>query len=285
MLARRTFAAGLAASSWATPAASQTASQPASQTASQTASPILDRIRASGFLRFGVVGGQPPYCWKDLATGEWTGFLVDCARDLASGLGTGIEPVESTWGNAVLDVQSGKVDVFFGLAPTPQRALAVDFTRPLYDNAFALVARSAFTPQGWTDLDDPAIRVAVELGSVYDQSVAELCPKATVLRLRTNNDALLAVQSGRADCQVLVVILALTTLSRNRSAGHLVVPQPLHASPTAAMVAKDADPAWRTTVDTWIANRRAAGQLRALLVANLAKVGVPGTDVPPQLLF
>jgi hypothetical protein len=38
-------------------------------------------------------------------------------------------------------------------------------------------------------------------------------------------------------------------------------------------------------VDAWIAKRRAAGKLRDMLVANLEKVGVRGSDVPPQLLF
>jgi len=253
--------------------------------AAQGTGPVGERIRATGRLRFGVVAGQQPYCWKDPATAEWTGFIVDCARDLAKSLGAGIEPVESTWGNAVLDVQAGKVDIFFGLAPTAQRALAVDFTRPLYDNAFALIARAGFDPKTWSGLDDPAVRVAVELGSAYDQSVATLCPKATVLRLPTNNDALLAVQAGRADCQMLVVILALSALARNRRLGHLVVPEPLHGSATAAMVAKNADPAWRNTVDDWVSQRRSAGWLRATLVANLGRIGVPEGEVPPQLLF
>ena len=211
--------------------------------------------------------------------------MPEVARDLAAEHGAAAEPVESTWGNAVLDVQAGKVDIFFGLAPTPQRALAVDFTRPLYDNAFALISRAGFDPAAWSDIDRPEVRVALELGTVYDQAVPELCPRAHVIRLRSNNDALLAVQSGRADCQVLVVILALTTLARNPSLGHLVVPEPLHGSATAAMVAKDADSAWLAAVNEWIGRRRSAGQLRAALVANLAKAGVAEKNVPPQLLF
>ena len=245
----------------------------------------LQRIERTRVLRFGVVGGQPPYSYRDTGTGEWTGFIVDAARDLAAEHGAGIQAVESTWGNAVLDVVSDKVDIFFGLAPTPQRALAVDFSKPLYQNAFALIARGGFDPKRWADVNDPSVRVALELGTVYDQNVATLCPRATVTRLRTNNDSLMAVATGHADCQILVIVLALTALARNPSLGHLVVPAPLFGSDTSAIMAKEADPAWRSAVDGWVTRRRAAGQLRAMLVASLETVGVPAANVPAQLLF
>ena len=253
--------------------------------AAQGAEGTLDRVKRTKTMRVGVVNGQQPYCYKDLATGEWAGFMVDVAKDFAAGLGASIAPVESTWGNAALDVQADKVDIFFGLAPTPQRALVVDFSKPLYENAFALIARPGFDPKGWADLDHPDIRVALELGTVYDQNVGRLCPNAGIIRTKTNNDAVLTLQAGRADCQILVVILALTTLARNRAVGHLVVPEPVFASSTSAMMAKQPDQAWRDTVDEWITRRRSAGELRRVLVANLAKLGVAEADVPSQLLF
>jgi polar amino acid transport system substrate-binding protein len=273
MITRRAVAAGILAGGIARAAPARAAED------------VLERIARTGILRIGAVPAQPPYSYRDAATGAWAGFMIDIARDLAAEHGARIAPVESTWGNAVLDVVSDKVDIFFGLAPTPQRALAVDFSKPLYENAFSLIARDGFAPARWQDLNAPQVRVALELGTVYDQNVATLCPLASVIRLKTNNDALMAVQAGRADCQILVVILALTTLARNPSLGHLIVPQPLFGSATGAIMAKAATPAWRDAVDAWITRRRAAGQLREVLVANLEKVGVRAADVPPQLLF
>ena len=181
----------------------------------ESAENTLARVKRSKLLRVGAVAGQPPYCYKDLASGEWRGFLIDISKDLAGELGATVQPVESTWGNAVLDLQANKVDIFFGLAPTPQRALVVDFTSPLYQNAFALIARKGFNPSTWAELDDPAVRIALETGTQYDQAIPLLCPKAAVTRLKTNNEAMLAVQAGRADCQIIVVIFALTNLTRN----------------------------------------------------------------------
>ena len=251
----------------------------------QTAEGTLARVRRTKLLRVGAVAGQPPYCYKDLATGAWRGFLVDISRDLAGELGVAYQPVESTWGNAVLDLQADKVDLFFGLAPTPQRALAVDFTKPLYQNAFALIARKGFEPKTWTELDDPAVRIALETGTQYDQAIPQLCPRANVTRLKTNNEAMLSVQTGRADCQIIVVIFALTNLTRNPNLGHLIVPEPVFGATTNAIVAKEPDPAFRAFVDDWIDRRRGAGALRRSLLANMELVGVPAADVPPQLLF
>jgi polar amino acid transport system substrate-binding protein len=270
MITRRVLAASLMAASAAPAWAAEAA---------------LDRIARTGVMRIGAVPAQPPYSYRDAGSGEWAGFMIDVARDLAAEHGARIDPVESTWGNAVLDVVADRVDIFFGLAPTAQRALAVDFSKPLYENAFSLIVRDGFSPKRWQDLNDPNVRIALELGSVYDQTVATLCPQATVIRLKTNNDALLAVQAGRADCQMLVVILALTTLARNPGLGYLIVPEPVYGSDTGAIMAKATTPVWRDTVDAWIAKRRAAGKLREMLVANLEKVGVRGADVPPQLLF
>ena len=43
--------------------------------------------------------------------------------------GSPVEIIESTWGNSVLDLQANKIDIMFGLSPTPSRALILEFTR------------------------------------------------------------------------------------------------------------------------------------------------------------
>jgi polar amino acid transport system substrate-binding protein len=278
MISRRRLTGGLLTGMVATPLLCRS-------TQAQQDDSVMARVMRTKRIRYGVVDAQPPYCWRDLESGAWRGFMVDLAADLAGPLGAVPQPVEATWGSAVLDVQAGKVDIFFGLGPSPERAKAVDFVKPLYQNAFALIARAGFDPTRWQELDDPAVRVAIEIGSIYDLNVGQLCPNATVLRLRTNNEALLAVQARRADCQIIAIILALTTLSRGAGLGHLVVPEPQFSYPTSGIVAKEPDPAWRNHVDGWIEQRRSAGDLRRLLIANLARVGVKPEDVPAQMLF
>ncbi|GCB06732.1 LacI family DNA-binding transcriptional regulator [Ralstonia sp. SET104] len=59
---------------------------------------------------------------------------VFCTNDyMAMGL--------TSWGNSVLDLESNKIDIHFGLAPAPQRRQAIDFTNPLFHNLNTVVAK------------------------------------------------------------------------------------------------------------------------------------------------
>jgi polar amino acid transport system substrate-binding protein len=77
-----------------------------------------------------VVANSPPYFQKDALAGTWKGAAIEMAKSIAAIWGAELVYVETTFGNSVLDVQSNKVDIAFALNPTPQRALAIGFTRP-----------------------------------------------------------------------------------------------------------------------------------------------------------
>src|ERR1700690_872291 len=109
------------ASSLAGPASAQT-----------SADNTLDRIRSTKVLRIAVLPGELPYFNKDLATGTWSGFSIDMANDMAKLLDVKLEYTESTYGNSILDLQANKIDLGFALNSTPQRALGVDFTSPVF---------------------------------------------------------------------------------------------------------------------------------------------------------
>jgi polar amino acid transport system substrate-binding protein len=245
----------------------------------------LRKIRRTGKLRTGGVASQAPYSDKDPVTGAWRGFMIDLARDLAKQLGVTLEVVETNWGNAVLDLQSDRVDIFFGLNPTPQRLLAVDFTKPLFTNAFTLIARPGFDRATWESLNDPEVKIAVQVGTSYDEFVAKSLPKASVTRLQTANEATLHVQSRRADCQVIVLVLALTIVKRNPGLGHVIVPTPLYGATTNAAIRREPDKEWQSYVDDWITRARDAGRVRDAVIRNLQLVGVEASDIPPQVVF
>jgi polar amino acid transport system substrate-binding protein len=185
----------------------------------------------------------------------------------------------------VLALQADKIDIFFGLNPTPQRALAVDFTHPLFNNLFTLIARLGFRPATWDAMNAPSVRIALEIGTSYDQVISESCPQANILRLKSNNEATLAVQGGKADCQVLVAVLALTALKRNPSIGALVVPKPLFTATTNAAVRREPDKTWRDFVDNWIDWNHGLGRLRRMVIDSMGLVGITEADIPPEVSF
>jgi polar amino acid transport system substrate-binding protein len=279
MTNRRQFIASVGAASVASGWAGQALAQVEAESA-------WARIHRTKVLRIGAVAGAAPYYHKDLASGEWQGFMIDFAKSLAGSLNAKLDINETTWGNSVLDLQSNKIDVFFGLNPTPARALVVDFSDPLFNNAFVLVARKGFSPKTWEELNKPDVKVAVDIGSSHDQMVTKTLPNAQIIRLEKAADATLAVQTGRADCQVLAVVLALTVISKNPTVGHIVLPTPTQATTTNLGFRKEPDRQWVEYVNKWIAQTRASGKVKQVVLANMqALSGVKPDQVPTEISF
>jgi polar amino acid transport system substrate-binding protein len=266
----------VAAATLAGPAAAQTA---------QEGETTFSRVRRTKKLRIAAIVGTEPYYHKDIATGQWSGFCVSMAQDLVKSLEAEIEVIESTWGNAVLDLQSNKIDIMFGLSPTPSRALVVEFTRPIMNNTFTIIAKQGFEAKTWADLNKSSVRVAVDIGSTHDLFARRALPNATLVALKTPDDAMLAVQSGRADCVIQVVMLSLVTVKKNPNVGRIIIPSPIVQQPTCCGVRVEGDQRFRSFVDNWLEYNRSLGAVRGWITENLALVGVKPEDVPPEVQF
>ncbi|MFC0408997.1 transporter substrate-binding domain-containing protein [Roseomonas elaeocarpi] len=263
-----------------TAAAQAPASAPAAAAGGET---TFDRIKRTRKLRIGAVSGGTPYYTKDLASGEWKGFYIDLSKALAQEVEAELEINETTWGNAVLDLQSNKLDVFFGLNPTPKRALAVDFSVPVFNNAFSFITKKGLAAESWSDLNKPEIRIAVDSGSSHDGAVTRLCPNAQILRFNSADEATMALRSGRADAQCLVIILALTVMKKVPNLGTVVTPKPTFVTTSNAGFRREADKTWRDFVNVWIDYNRGLGVVRQAIVNNMKLVGVEESDFPSGL--
>ncbi|WP_163468481.1 transporter substrate-binding domain-containing protein, partial [Klebsiella michiganensis] len=69
---------------------------------------------------------------------------------------------------------------------------------------------------------------------------------------KTTDEATIAVQTGRADVQCLVLILALTVLKKNPAIGQFLLPTPVFATTSNAGFRREADKTWRDYVNTWL---------------------------------
>lgn len=245
-----------------------------------------ERIAATKTIRIGAVPGAPPNYQKDPATGEWSGIMIDLAKNLASKMNARLEILETTWGNSVLDLQTNKIDIFFGLNPTPQRAEVINFSEPLYQNAYSLIAKKGFNPKTWDELNKPEVTIAVDVGSSYDNLVTAMYDKAKILRFEKSNDATLAVQTGRADVQPLVVTVSTGIVKKNPNIGHLVVPEPVKSSSSNAGFRKEANKQWVNYVNNWIAETRKAGTVNTIVLSNLDKLmGIKRNEIPVIVNF
>lgn len=249
--------------------------------AAQAQSSKIDEIRERGVLRVAGILNEDPYFAKDPRTGEWRGFVIAMAGDIAETLGVGLEVVESSWGNSILDVQSGKVDIAMALTALPKRALSIHFSSPTYYNSFVIISpNEALAGKTWAELNDPSITIAVDTGSAQDNITKQYLPNANILRFKTRDEAIVAVATGKADGLINSVLNGVVMTTKNPALGAVYVPEPLLSSPSVIGLNYNTDDTWKQFISAWADYNRRVGNNQTWIVESLAPFGVTLEDLP-----
>ena len=244
----------------------------------------LDRIRADKVLRIAVLPGELPYFNKDLASGTWSGMCIEMANDIAKLLDVKLEYTESTYGNSILDLQSNKIDLGFALNPPPQRALVVDFCGAVFHHPFGAMLKKGLEAKTWADINKPDVRIAVDVGSANEAVARRFAPNATIKSLKSRDEVMLEMSSGRVDCVVNALVLGLTAIAKNPNLGsYKILQTPSVAIPSSMAVRRESDKRWRDFLSVWVDYNRGIGQMREWFVKGLALSGVKPEDVPVEL--
>jgi polar amino acid transport system substrate-binding protein len=260
------------------------ASALASPASAQATDNTLDRIRANKVLRIAVLPGELPYFNKDLATGTWSGFAIEMANDIAKLLDVKLEYTESTYGNSILDLQSNKIDLGFALNPTPQRALVVDFTGSVFQHPFGAILKKGLEARTWADVNKPEVNIAVDVGSANEAVARRFAPNATIKSLKSRDEVMLEMSSGRVDCVVNALILGLTAIAKNPNLGsYKILQTPSVAIPSSMAVRREPDKRFRDFLSVWVDYNRGIGQMREWFIKGLSLAGVKPEDVPVEL--
>lgn len=247
----------------------------------------MERVKRTKELRVGTVAGAIPYFNKDLVSQKWEGFGPDFGESLAKKLGVQVKFVETTWGNSVLDLQSNKIDLMFALAPTPQRQEVVNFSKPLLNNTFTAVCKKGHEPvKTWEQLNKPEAKVVVDIGSNQDQFATRALPKASISRLESSGAATMSVQTGRSDCQVLVVLLSQPLVAKRPDVGTVYVPTPVETANTNVGLRKEANKDFENAVNEWLDEARSKGEIQSVVLKNMEKLaGVNADAFPKEVKF
>ena len=261
--------------------ASSLAGSASAQTAADN---TLDRIRSTKVLRIAVLPGELPYFNKDLATGTWSGFSIEMANDIAKLLDVKLEYTESTYGNSILDLQANKIDLGFALNPTPQRALVVDFTNLVFPHPFGAMLRKGLEARTWADVNKPEVKIAVDVGSANEAVARRFAPNATIKSMKSRDEVMLEMASGRVDCVVNALVLGLTAIAKNPSLGtYRILQSPSVTVASGMAVRREPDKRWRDFLSVWVDYNRGIGQMREWFIHGLALSGVKPEDVPVEL--
>jgi polar amino acid transport system substrate-binding protein len=246
----------------------------------------FERVMRTKKLRVSALTGELPYFDKDLATGKWTGFANAMALNIAGVFGAEVVYVDATWGTSVLDLQTNKVDLSFALNPTPERALAIGFSEPIFIHPFGCIAKPGFKPTTWADIDKPGLKIAVSVGSLYQTLAKQYAPKATAVGLTSSDACILAYQSGRADIVLLAAIPGLAAIGKNPSLGSFrILSRPVIALPSSLGIRRETDTRFRDVLNAWIDYNGGVGEIRQWVIQGLALEGVKPDQLPDNLTF
>jgi len=246
----------------------------------------LERIRRTKKLRVAALNGEPPYFVYDPLTKEWSGACVEMAKDIANILDVEIEYVDSTYGNSVVQLQTGKVDVALALTATPERALSIGFSHPTYLHPYGLVAADHVKAKTWADLNDPDLRIAVDLGSTQEMAARRFAPNAQITAYASRDEVTMALQSKKVDCAVFAVLLGLTAVKKNPNIGKfMMLTDPVLGLTSNFAFMKEKNTDWRDFLNVWMDYNRDLGQISAWILDSLKLAGIDPEDVPKEVEF
>ncbi len=160
----------------------------------------------------------PPFEFRDNQTGEISGFDIQLVRAIGKEAGHPIELVALPFDGLVPALQSRSVDLAISaMTITPERARAIDFSRPYFQAGQAIVVRDG-GPQvsGFKDLQ--GLRLAVQIGTTGALEAAKV-PAAKVSNFDSTPLALQELANGNADAVVSDVPAILYAIDQAKLTG------------------------------------------------------------------
>ena len=157
-------------------------------------------IKSRGKVIIGIQGDNSPWGFVD-SSGKQDGLDADLGRLFAASLGVAAEFTPLAVANRIPALTTGRCDVLFAtMAMLPDRAKAVQYSKPYVANVISLVA--AKTVEIKTNADMKKFVIGVPRASAQDTQVTKNAPEGTTIR-RFDDDA--ATQQALLSGQVEAV--------------------------------------------------------------------------------
>ena len=136
----------------------------------------------------------------------------------------------------------------------------------------------------WADINKPEVKIAVDVGSANEAVARRFAPNATIKSLKSRDEVMLEMSSGRVDCVVNALVLGLTAIAKNPNLGtYKILTSPSVTIASGTAVRREQDKRWRDFLSVWIDYNRGIGQMREWFVKGLGLAGVKAEDVPVEL--
>jgi polar amino acid transport system substrate-binding protein len=154
-------------------------------------------IKSKGKVVIGIQGDNPPWGFVN-SSGKQEGLDAEIGELYGKYLGVPVEFVPLEVANRIPALTAGRVDVLFAtMAMLPDRAKAVQYSKPYVANIIQLVAPKSVEVKSNADM--AKLTIAVPRASTQDTQVTKNAPAGTnILRLDGDAAVIQAVISGQA---------------------------------------------------------------------------------------
>ncbi|MDJ0916490.1 MAG: transporter substrate-binding domain-containing protein [Woeseiaceae bacterium] len=216
---------------------------------------VLDDIVERGSIRIGV-SEFVPWTMKD-ADGQLQGFEIDVGRKIAADIGVTAQFVVYDWIDIIPALQNGEIDLIAaGMAITPERALKVNFSRPIAVSGVGLALNAQLTEnlQALSELNRPEVKISVVKGTLADSVARTLFDRASIQTFGDNEKAEEMLLENRAEAYVANMPAIVFMVLRNTEKVSIPINEPLVAS-SEALAVKKGEQELLNFLDAWVTAR------------------------------
>lgn len=222
----------------------------------------LAQILSRGSVRVGTTGDFNPMSFRDPGSNEYKGFDIDSANQLAKDLGVKIDWVVTDWAALVAGIVANRYDIFVGGSSVNMaRAKTSAFTVPYIEAGTVPLSLKANAGKfkTWESINDPAVKVAVSLGTVFHEQAKAHFPKAAIQAVQTPATGFQEVLAGRADVTITSNVEASTLIKRYDQLAVTVDGSQLRNRRPFGYVIPQDDVTWLNYLNTWITLKKTEG--------------------------
>ena len=229
--------------------------------------PTVDKIQQRGTVLVGTTGDYRPLSYREPETGEYWGFCLDVAGEIAKSLNVSVTYVPTSWPTLSADVQDSTLFDFAigGITITDARKETMDMSEGYLGNGKTILCRkedvSKYTCQ--EDLNHPQVRVMVNPGGLNEKFARANLPNCTLIVFDKNEEIPNQVAEGHADVMITEITEAPWYVQNDSRLAAPLLDKPFTRGRIGVLMRKGQDDLM-DVVNTTIRQMKADGRLKAL---------------------
>ena len=200
----------------------------------------IEDIMKRGELRVGFEAGYMPFEMAD-KKGNFIGFDIDCAKEMAKAMGVKFVPVNTAWDGIIPALFTKKFDIIMsGMTVTQERNLKINFADPyiIIGQTILLNKKHEGKVTSYKDLNDPQFTLTSKLGTTGEKAIKRLLPKANYKSFEVESEAALEVLNGKADATIYDLPFCATFMAQQGEGKLIFLDTPFTYEPLAWAIRK-----------------------------------------------